>query len=322
MELLSVEYEDFGDPLDGDAPSGSQSACLKATLFVDPALFSGEPIPKKVLSAFGQAFPAVRHMALSGRALGGEAIACLVSGVTLDLQRDLCEWPAGHFCGCQAQESEHEYELRIESIDERVGRFSVQLAVEVVLMVLRQGHFDPRMVWIIDLVRHLRRHPRLRLTPRRVAHLLGCSQSSADWAIQGLERYGYLSTFQVRRRSRSSGGHILVVDDSARIRDLLSRILEWMGYDVITAVNGEEGLILLNWTSYKAIFVDLVMPCLDGATFVQHARAQGVTSPIFVISAYEHIWKAEEVRGLGATAYLSKPFSTVEIEALLREHVR
>jgi DNA-binding response OmpR family regulator len=95
-----------------------------------------------------------------------------------------------------------------------------------------------------------------------------------------------------------------------------------LGYDVITAVDGEEGLILLDWTSYKAVFVDLAMPGLDGTVFLERARQEGVTSPIFVISAYEYRWNVEEVQGLGATAFIRKPFSVNEIEDLLKRYVK
>jgi CheY-like chemotaxis protein len=187
-------------------------------------------------------------------------------------------------------------------------------------MMLRQEHFDPRLIWVIDLVRRLHHQPRLRLTGKRVAHLLGCSQDSARWAIQELERYGYVLPTRTRRR-RSKGGRVLIVDDSARVRDLLSRIVEPWGYDAITAVDGEEGLIFLDWMHYKAIFVDLMMPSIDGVTFLQRAREQGVTCPIFVVSAYDYRWSVGELEALGATAFVPKPFSIVEIERLIKKYL-
>jgi CheY-like chemotaxis protein len=102
----------------------------------------------------------------------------------------------------------------------------------------------------------------------------------------------------------------------------LSRILEALGYDVITAVDGEEGLILLEWADYKAVFVDIMMPGIDGVTFLERARAQGIRCPMFVISAYDHRWRKQEIENAGATGYLPKPFSATEIEALLDKHTK
>ena len=86
-------------------------------------------------------------------------------------------------------------------------------------------------------------------------------------------------------------------------------------------MDGEEGLILLDWASYAAIFVDLVMPSLDGKEFIEHARSNGITSPIFVISAYSHRWKPKDHKELGATAFIPKPFSITEIEKLIKTHL-
>jgi len=323
MELLSVEYGDFSEVFDGEPLEGERSACLKVRLAIDPALAEDSELSSRIVGDLALVFPAVQNLCFADLDLDAKlgAIAQLTGALILDLQRDLCEWPAGHYCHCRPLDVEHEYEVYVETIDERVGRFSAQLAVEVMRMMMLQESFDPRMIWIIDLVRRLRRQSRWRLSTKRVANLLGCSRSSAEWAIRELERYGFLLASEVRRTRRSTGGRVLVIDDSAQIRDLLTRTLEVLGYDVITAVDGEEGLILLDWASYEAIFVDLIMPGLDGLAFLQRARAEGLTCPIFVISAYDHRWGPDDARALGATAYVRKPVSTTEIESLIKKHL-
>jgi CheY-like chemotaxis protein len=324
MELISVEYGEFADLLDGDLPEESQSACLKIQLFIDPSLSYEVSVCQRVADDLALVFSGLGRIDFAESACGEgvQALALLTARLILDLQRDLCEWQAGQFYRCVGTQSEHEYDLYIESIDERVGRFSAELAVTLIRMIMLHEPFDPRLIWIVDLVRHLHRQPRMRLVSRRVAHLLGCSLGSAEWAIQGLERYGYLSATDMRRPRRTQRGCILIVDDSAQIRDLLGRILELLGYDVITAVDGDEGLILLDWTDYKAIFCDLLMPQLEGTVFLQRARSRGVTCPIFAISAYGHRWSTSELLAFGATAYLEKPFSISEIESLLEKYVK
>jgi CheY-like chemotaxis protein len=292
-------------------------------LYVDPALVPHGDEAQQIYASLVRILPSLDNcIGCEGPlAAGTEGIARLTGGIALELQRDLCEWPRGSCVRCQPIGDGHAYELYVESIDERVGRFAGQLAVNVVQVMLLNEPFDPRLMWVIDLVRLLRRQPRTRLNARRVAGELGCSVANASWAIEELDRYGYALPEEGHRQQQGRGGRVLVVDDSARIRDLMSRILEALGYDAITAVDGEEGLILLEWASYKAVFVDIMMPCMDGFTFLKEARAHGIACPIFVISAYSHRFEAQQMQAAGASDYLRKPFSIGEIQDLLAKHL-
>jgi CheY-like chemotaxis protein len=252
-------------------------------LYVDPALVSHENEGQRIYDSLAEILPGLSTSVGCEGPLpaGTEGIARLTAGIALELQRDLCEWPRGSCVRCRPIGNGHAYELYVESIDERVGRFAAHLSVDLVRMMLLDEPFDPRLMWVIDLVRLLRRQPRLRLNPKRIAHELGCSVGNAGWAIEELDRYGYALPGETHRQQRTRSGRILVVDDSARIRDLMSRILETMGYDAITAVDGAEGLILLGWASYEAVFVDMLMPCMGGCAFLEEAGARGITCPIF-----------------------------------------
>ena len=322
MELLSADYGDFPEGLDGESSGERQSACLTVLLSVDPTLLDESPPLDGIVTNLGQVFPSVKSFVPGKPRHDGRTVACLVGSILLDLQRDLCAWPAGHAFVCRNTTTDSVFELCVESIDEHVAQFSAQVAVQLVRMLLLQEAFDPRLIWVIDLVRHVCHHRRFHLTARRVALRLGCSLSSAEWAIEGLERYGYTYSSEEDHSRRLRKRLILVVDDSSWVRDVLTRMLGQQGYDVITAVDGEEGLILLDWADYKAIFVDLMMPGTDGPTFLQRARAQGVTDPIFVISGYAHRWAAGEIQAMGATAYLRKPFSIAEVETLVKKHLK
>jgi len=323
MELLSIDYGDFTTMCAWDASVESRNACLKMWLYVDPGLVPHGNEAQRIYDSLAKHLPSLGNwIGCEGPLpVGTEGIARLTAGIALELQRDLCEWPRGSCVRCRPIGNGHAYELYVESIDERVGRFAGQLAVNLVHMMLLDEPFDPRLMWVIDLVRLLRRQPRLRLNPKRIAGELGCSAGNASWAIEELDRYGYALPEETHRQERVRGGRVLVVDDSARIRDLMSRILETLGYDAITAVDGEEGLILLDWASYEAVFVDIMMPCMDGFTFLKEARAHGITCPIFVISAYSHRFDPEQMQTAGASDYLPKPFSISEIEDLLQRHL-
>jgi CheY-like chemotaxis protein len=323
MELLSIEYGDFNTMCTWDPSLESRNACLRMWLYVDPTLTTQGDKAQRIYDSLLEILPSLKDSICCDGPLPAETegVARLTAGIVLELQRDLCEWPRGRHAHCHPAGNGHAYELYVESIDERVGRFCAQLSVNLVQTMLLDEPFDPRLTWVIDLVRLLRRQPRLRLNPKRVASELGCSAANAEWAIEQLDRYGYALPGETPHRYHARSGRILVVDDSARIRDLMSRILETLGYDAITAVDGEEGLILLDWAVYEAVFVDVMMPCMDGFTFLQQARAQGVTCPIFVISAYSYRFVPEQMQSAGATGYVRKPFSISEIEELLRKHV-
>jgi CheY-like chemotaxis protein len=323
MELLSIDYGDFKAMCAADTSVESRNACVRMWLYVDPSLVPHGDEAQQIYDALVKILPSLGSWIGCQGPLpnGTEGVARLTAGLALELQRDLCEWPRGSCVRCQPIGNGHAYELYVESIDERVGRFAGQLAVNVVQVMLLDEPFDPRLMWVIDLVRLLRQQPRLRLNSRRVASELGCSVANAGWAIEELERYGYALPEETHRQQQSRGGRILVVDDSARIRDLMSRILEALGYDAITAVDGEEGLILLEWASYKAVFVDVMMPCMDGFTFLKEARAHGIECPLFVISAYSHRFEPDQMQTAGASDYLRKPFSISEIEDLLTKHL-
>ncbi|HUT18729.1 MAG TPA: response regulator [Anaerolineae bacterium] len=323
MELLSIDYGDLNTMCAWDPSLESRNACLKMWLYVDPTLVFHENEAQRIYDSLIEILPSLSTSVGCEGPLpaGTEGIARLTAGIALELQRDLCEWPRGSCVRCRPIGNGHAYELYVESIDERVGRFAAQLSVNLVRMMLLDEPFDPRLMWVIDLVRLLRRQPRLRLNPKRIASELGCSVENAGWAIEELDRYGYALPGETRRQQHTRSGRILVVDDSARIRDLMSRILETLGYDAITAVDGEEGLILLDWASYEAVFVDILMPCMDGFAFLKEARAQGITCPIFVISAYSHRFEPQQMQAVGASDYLRKPFSVSEIEDLLHRHL-
>ena len=123
MELMSIEYGDFDALYDGEQPEGRQSACLKVSIFVDPALLSDKGVSRQLWDALSPIFTCVRGIAPAGSGIEQETetIACLIGGIILDVQRDLCEWPGGQCFNCQAVGSEHHYELYVES-GERMHR--------------------------------------------------------------------------------------------------------------------------------------------------------------------------------------------------------
>jgi DNA-binding NarL/FixJ family response regulator len=93
--------------------------------------------------------------------------------------------------------------------------------------------------------------------------------------------------------------------------------LEFRGYEVITAENGEEALAVLEQQTPDMIVCDVMMPAMDGYTFVQHVRESEQLSwiPIMFLSAKGQ--SQDRVKGLltGADVYMVKPFEPEELVA-------
>ncbi len=123
------------------------------------------------------------------------------------------------------------------------------------------------------------------------------------------------------RATMDRPARILLVEDDVELRSSLADILSDEGYEVLCAVNGEEAFRRLDEREApNAIVLDLCMPVMDGWTFRSRQRndPRFAGIPTVVISASAGSGSAE-VEGLGADAFLAKPFDLARlIEALQR----
>lgn len=110
---------------------------------------------------------------------------------------------------------------------------------------------------------------------------------------------------------------ILVVDDEASIRRILETRLSMIGYEVITAANGEEALDIFHHQPLDLIILDVMMPELDGYGVCQALRKE-TDIPIIMLTALADV--ADRITGLelGADDYMVKPFSPKELESRIR----
>lgn len=116
--------------------------------------------------------------------------------------------------------------------------------------------------------------------------------------------------------------NILVVDDQVHIRRLYEYTLEKNGYHPYTAGDGAEALRLMESTHIDLVILDLMMPTMDGYTFLKTMRDGGSNIPVLIITARD---SAEDIRKsftLGTDDYMIKPVDEVEmilrVRALLR----
>lgn len=108
---------------------------------------------------------------------------------------------------------------------------------------------------------------------------------------------------------------ILVIDDSNTIRKTAETLLSRAGYQVTTAVDGFESLAKIADDPPDLIFVDIMMPRLDGyqtcALVKNNRRYQHI--PVVMLSSKDGLFDKARGRIVGADAYLTKPFSRQEI---------
>ncbi len=117
---------------------------------------------------------------------------------------------------------------------------------------------------------------------------------------------------------------ILVVDDEAQIRTMLTQMLEQEGYEVLTAENGEEGLTLVQKHAFDLVITDMIMPVKDGLKFIMELIKDYPDLKILAISGGGAI-KAERyltMAGyLGDIATLEKPFKRERLLELVRRQM-
>jgi two-component system, OmpR family, response regulator MprA len=115
---------------------------------------------------------------------------------------------------------------------------------------------------------------------------------------------------------------VLLADDDRAIRNSLARALDMDGYDVRTAADGGQALAFGRQTEIDVIVLDVLMPGLDGIGVCELLRAEGIRTPILMLTARVEV--RDRVAGLdaGADDYLAKPFDLDELLARLRALVR
>ncbi|MGN6586677.1 MAG: response regulator transcription factor [Solirubrobacterales bacterium] len=115
---------------------------------------------------------------------------------------------------------------------------------------------------------------------------------------------------------------VLLVEDEVKMAALLRRGLGEQGFAVEVAGSGEEAVATAAANPYDAIVLDVMLPGIDGFEACRRMRAQGVWSPVLMLTARGAL--GDRVAGLdgGADDYLTKPFSFAELLARLRALVR
>jgi excisionase family DNA binding protein len=118
-----------------------------------------------------------------------------------------------------------------------------------------------------------------------------------------------------RAASGAARPRVLVVDDEASIRDLLSKTLALAEYDVDVAPDGRSALERMRLYPYDLLIADLKMPGMDGLTVIREAKRYKADLPVIIITGFSTETSAIEAVNLGVAGYLTKPFRVPQVLA-------
>ncbi|MBI5740186.1 MAG: response regulator [Nitrospirae bacterium] len=117
---------------------------------------------------------------------------------------------------------------------------------------------------------------------------------------------------------------ILIVDDSASMRQLVTFALRDAGYDVVAAVDGKDALGKLSGTKVDMVVTDLNMPNMDGITLIKQLRcgAGNKFTPVIMLTTESQEAKKQEGRLAGASGWLVKPFTPEKLIEVIKKFVK
>jgi len=115
---------------------------------------------------------------------------------------------------------------------------------------------------------------------------------------------------------------ILVVDDSNAARMQICSIIESAGFRTVQANNGIAALKIIREIELSLLFLDLLMPEMDGTDVLKYMKEKGISIPTVILTADVQEEVKQECFGLGAVGFLNKPFKTQAIIDSVLNHYK
>ena len=120
-----------------------------------------------------------------------------------------------------------------------------------------------------------------------------------------------------------AGLKVMVIDDSKTIRRTAETLLKKEGCEVLTAVDGFEALAKISDQKPAIIFVDIMMPRLDGYQTCALIKNNSIfkSTPVIMLSSKDSIFDRARGRIVGSEQYLTKPFTKEDLLGAIKQHV-
>ncbi len=118
-----------------------------------------------------------------------------------------------------------------------------------------------------------------------------------------------------------SAKKILAVDDSVSIRKSITFILGQEGYEVVEAVDGNDGLAKARAEKFDLVITDINMPGMDGIELIKNLRQEAgyKFTPLIALTTENQMSKMEEGKAAGATGWIVKPFVAEKLLAVVKK---
>lgn len=116
---------------------------------------------------------------------------------------------------------------------------------------------------------------------------------------------------------------VLSIEDQEDNRRIVRDLLTSAGYEVIEAVNGDEGVTMAEQARPDLILMDIQLPGLDGYEATRRIKANPALrlTPIIVVTSYALSGDEEKARAAGCDAYIAKPFDAMQLLAMVRQYL-
>jgi len=115
---------------------------------------------------------------------------------------------------------------------------------------------------------------------------------------------------------------ILVVDDDPSVAEMIAEAVRTLGHEALVALDGTEGLRLLESTAVQGVFLDLVMPGLGGLAVLTRIRSRFPHVPVVILSAHAGDEETREALALGASEVIMKPAGLAQFTEVLSRLTR
>lgn len=120
------------------------------------------------------------------------------------------------------------------------------------------------------------------------------------------------------------GKKIMIVDDSASMRQLVAFSLQDAGYEVLSAADGNEALKMAGENQVEMVVTDLHMPGMDGIELIRQLRSQSAYkfTPIVMLTTESQDAKKQEGKKVGASGWIVKPFTPEQLIGVIKKFMR